>query len=101
MLGTLRNPKLAFFSDSDPDMTQAEITTYLVTGVPPKRAGGSEDRSLSLGTYVRPKLYMEYEAGLGDQKDKVKLRYDLTHRIEVQTETGESQGGDIFYKFER
>jgi translocation and assembly module TamB len=101
VLGTLRNPKLAFFSDSDPDMTQAEITTYLVTGVPPRRDGGSEDRSLSLGTYVRPKLYMEYETGLGDQQDKVKLRYDLTRRIEVQTETGESQGGDIFFKFER
>ena len=101
VLGTLRNPKLAFFSDSDPDMTQAEITTYLLTGVPPKRDAGSEDRSLSLGTYVRPKLYMEYETGLGDQKDKVKLRYDLTRRIEIQTETGESQGGDIFFKFER
>jgi translocation and assembly module TamB len=44
---------------------------------------------------------MEYETGLGDQKDKVKLRYDLTRRIELQTETGESQGGDIFFKFER
>jgi translocation and assembly module TamB len=82
-------------------LTQAEITTYLVTGVPPRRDAGSKDRSLSLGTYVRPKLYMEYETGLGDQKDKVKLRYDLTRRIEVQTETGESQGGDIFFKFER
>lgn len=98
--GTLRNPKLAFFSESDPEMTQSEISTYLVTGVPPRNDSGSQDRSLSFGTYVRPKLYMEYETGLGDQKDKVKLRYDLTRRIELQTETGESQGGDIFFKFE-
>ncbi|MGE5153291.1 MAG: translocation/assembly module TamB domain-containing protein, partial [Bdellovibrio bacteriovorus] len=101
VLGTLRNPKLAFFSESDPDLTQSEITTYLLTGVPPRRDTGGEDRALSLGTYVRPKLFMEYETGLGDQKDKVKLRYDLSRRIEVQTETGEGQGGDIFFKFER
>lgn len=101
VLGTLRNPKLAFFSESDPDMTQAEITTYLLTGVPPRREGATENRSLSLGTYVRPKLYMEYETGLGDQKDKVKLRYDLTRHIELQTEAGAGQGGDIFFKFER
>jgi translocation and assembly module TamB len=101
VLGTLRKPKLAFFSQSDPDMTQADITKYLLTGVPPRRDAGAGDRGLSLGTYVRPKLYMEYEKGLGDQKDKVKLRYDLTRHIEVQTETGEGQGGDIFFKFER
>ena len=100
VLGTIRNPKLAFFSDSDPEMSRSEITTYLLTGVPPKR-DGEADHSLSLGTYVAPKLYMEYENALGDAPDKVKLRYDLSRRIELQTETGESQGGDIFYKFER
>jgi len=98
--GTIRKPKLAFFSESDPDMTQSEITKYLVTGVPPKRDTGAADQSLSVGTYVAPKLYMEYESGLNDQKDKVKLRYDLNRRIELQSETGDNPGGDIFYKFE-
>jgi translocation and assembly module TamB len=100
VLGTLRNPKLAFFSESDPDMTQADITKYLLTGMLPRRDGGSEDRSLSVGTYIRPKLYMEYESAIGDRKDSVKLRYDLTRRIELQTETGESPGADVFYTFE-
>ena len=100
VLGTIRNPKLAFFSESDPDLTQAEVTSYLVTGVPPKRNSEADDRALSVGTYVAPKLFMEYESSLGEQADKVKLRYDLTKKIEVQTEAGESQGADIFYKFE-
>lgn len=100
VLGTLRKPKLAFFSESDPNMTQAEITTYLVTGVPPKRGAAAESQALSVGTYVAPKLFMEYESSLGDQGDKVKLRYDLTKHIELQTETGDSQGGDVFFKFE-
>jgi translocation and assembly module TamB len=43
---------------------------------------------------------MEYESNLGDAADKVKLRYELNNRIELQTETGEGQGADIFWKFE-
>lgn len=98
--GTAKNPKLSFFSDSDPDMSQAEISRYLLTGMPPRRSG-TENNSLSVGTYIAPKLFMEYETSLGDEKDKVKLRYDLTNHIELQTESGEAQGADIFFTFER
>jgi len=101
VLGSLRKPKLAFFSESDPGMSQSEITKYLLTGIPPRSDSGPEGQSVAVGTYVRPKLYMEYESAIGDRKDSVKLRYDLTRSIELQTETGENPGGDIFYKFER
>ncbi|WP_462320295.1 translocation/assembly module TamB domain-containing protein [Halochromatium sp.] len=100
VLGTLRNPKLAFFSDSDPNLSQSEITSYLVTGIPPKRGGQQDDRSISVGTYIAPKLYMEYDTSLGDQSDSIKMRYDLTKRVQIQSETGDAQGFDIFYKFE-
>ncbi|MGB5830570.1 MAG: translocation/assembly module TamB domain-containing protein, partial [Thiohalocapsa sp.] len=100
VLGTIKNPKLAFFSESDPDLSQAQITNYLVTGIPPKSDTEADDRALSVGTYVAPKIFMEYESSLGDQADKVKIRYDVNKRIEVQTETGDSQGADIFFKFE-
>jgi translocation and assembly module TamB len=43
---------------------------------------------------------MEYESSLGEQSDKVKMRYDLNNRIELQAETGDAQGADIFFKFE-
>jgi translocation and assembly module TamB len=101
VFGTLRNPKLTFFSDSDPGMTQSEITNYLVTGIPPGGAGAGGNQDLSLGTYVAPKLFMEYESSLGDEQDKVKLRYDFNEWMEFQTETGESQGADVFFKLER
>lgn len=100
VLGTLRNPKLAFFSESDPNMTQSEITSYLVTGIPPKRGASADDRSISVGTYIAPKLFMEYDSSLGDKSDSIKMRYDLTESIQVQSETGDAQGVDIFYKFE-
>ncbi|WP_462330156.1 translocation/assembly module TamB domain-containing protein [Thiohalocapsa halophila] len=100
VLGTIRNPKLAFFSESDPNLTQAEVTQYLVTGIPPKRDAESDKRAVAVGTYVAPKLYMEYEGATSDTTDSVKMRYDVSKNIELQTETGDSQGADIFFKFE-
>ncbi len=100
VLGTLRTPKMAFFSESDPGMTQAEITKYLVTGIPPSANDKTDKAGLAVGTYVAPKVYMEYESGLGNKANKVKLRYDLSKHIELQTESGESQGADVFFKFE-
>ena len=64
-------------------------------------SGDEQDRSLSVGTYVAPKLFVEYDYSLGDEPDKVKLRYDLNNWVELQTETGENQGADVFFKFER
>jgi translocation and assembly module TamB len=102
VFGTVKAPKMTFFSATDPGMSQSEVATYLTTGIPPTRSGEtSEDRALSVGTYVTDKLFAEYDHSLGDESDKIKLRYDLNDWIELQTETGDSQGGDIFFKIER
>ncbi|MBK1717709.1 translocation/assembly module TamB domain-containing protein [Thiocystis violacea] len=100
LVGTLRNPKMTFFSENDPGMTQADITKYLMTGIPPSANDKTDQAGLAVGTYIAPKIYMEYESGLGDEANKIKLRYDLSKHIELQTETGESQGADVFLKFE-
>lgn len=100
VLGTLKKPRLAFFSDAGPNLTDAEIVNYLLTGSPPGGGPESIDRSLSVGTYIGPKLFVEYETKLGEQSDRVKLRYDLNNWIELQSETGSAQGADIFFRFE-
>ena len=94
VLGNIRTPKLAFFSESDPGMSQAEITKYLLTGIPPRSDSGPAGQAVAVGTYVAPKLYMEYESAIGDRKDAVKLRYDWTpqHRT-PDRDRGESGRG--------
>ncbi|WP_133513176.1 translocation/assembly module TamB domain-containing protein [Candidatus Thiosymbion oneisti] len=101
VFGTIKNPKLTFFSATDPGMSQSEVTKYLVTGIPPKRSGeGQPDQAISLGTYIAPKVFAEYDYSLGNESDKIKLRYDLNDWIELQAETGDAQGGDIFFTLE-
>lgn len=101
ILGTLRDPKLTFFSESDPGMTPSEITKYLLTGMAPGDKAGENEAGLALGTYLTPRIYMEYESGLSGESNRVRLRYDVSPHIEVQTETGDSQGADIFFTIER
>ena len=101
VLGTLREPKLAFFSETDPGMTQAEVMKFLLTGVAPSASGDAANAGLAVGTYIAPKIFVEYESGIGNESGGVRMRYDLTDRIELQTETGGNQGADIFYTIER
>ena len=100
IVGTLRQPKLTFFSETDPGLTQAEITKYLMTGIPPTANDRAEQAGLAVGTYIAPRVYMEYESGLGGSSNRLKLRYDLSKHVEIQAETGAKQGADIFFKLE-
>jgi translocation and assembly module TamB len=60
-----------------------------------------EDIALQVGAYLSPRLYIQYVTELAAASNQVKLRYDLTERIQVQTETGTVHGADIFYTIER
>ena len=131
MAGTLKKPRVTFFSD--PPMGQAEALNYLLTGggssrgsaasgaavvggnllvkevgrqiglddVGVTRQDDSDDLSLYVGTYLTPQLYMQYVNEMGDKANKVRLRYDLTKKIQVEAETGDVQSVDVFYTIER
>lgn len=65
--------------------------------------GGSDlqGAALTVGKYLAPRLYLNYSIGLLDAANKLQLRYQLTKRLSVQTETGAAAGGDILYTIER
>lgn len=62
--------------------------------------GGTQSTALFLGKYLTPKIYVQYGMGLFQNAYVFRLRYDLTQRWKVQTETGEFSGGDILYQWE-
>ena len=53
------------------------------------------------GTYLSPRLYVQYVNTLASRESKLRLRYDLTDTLQLQTETGQNQGFDLFYTIER
>jgi autotransporter translocation and assembly factor TamB len=62
--------------------------------------GSTQSTALFLGKYLTPKIYVQYGMGLFQNAYVFRLRYDLTQRWKVQTETGEFSGGDILYQWE-
>jgi translocation and assembly module TamB len=63
--------------------------------------GNLEEASVVAGTYLSPRLYMQYVNELASRETTVRMRYDLTDRLQIQTESGPSQGVDLFYTIER
>lgn len=66
--------------------------------------GGGNDldsAALTVGKYLSPRLYLNYSVGLLDAANRLRIRYQLTPHLSVQTETGVETGGDILYTIER
>ena len=59
-----------------------------------------EESSLVLGKYLSPRIYVSYAAGLFDQSSTFRMRYTLSRRWTVQTETGIVSGADLLYSLE-
>jgi len=58
--------------------------------------------TLKLGTYLTPDLYVGYGRGLANQINSFLVRYRLTKRLSVETESSsEAVGGDLLYSIER
>ncbi len=60
-----------------------------------------EQATLFIGKYLSPRLYITYGIGLFEPVSTVRLRYNLTRRLQVQTEYGIESGGDLLYIIER
>ncbi|MFK7733758.1 MAG: translocation/assembly module TamB domain-containing protein [Pseudomonadales bacterium] len=68
-------------------------------------AGAASDvnqAALVIGKYLTPKLYVSYGVGLLEAVNTVKLRYLMTERWNLETESSAiSSGGDVSYSFEK
>lgn len=65
----------------------------------------TQNTSLVLGKYLSPKLYLRYYTGIAESSRILQLQYQLSRRIQIQTESGyrgsqSITGGDIFFTVE-
>jgi translocation and assembly module TamB len=70
---------------------------------PPGRAPGTTTATLpetlvTVGKYLTPRLYLSYGRSIASGINLLRLRYNLSRRFEIETQTGTVSGADIFYK---
>lgn len=64
--------------------------------------GAFEQSALMLGKHLSSRLYLRYTVGLFEQASTLMLRYQLTRRLNLETQTsGEAQSMDLIYRIER
>ncbi|MGF1546246.1 MAG: translocation/assembly module TamB domain-containing protein [Thiotrichales bacterium] len=59
------------------------------------------DSALLIGKYLTARLYVQYAIKLFEATDIFSLRYKLTRSVQLEAESGTSQGIDLIYQFER
>ncbi|OQW93720.1 MAG: hypothetical protein BWK79_09685, partial [Beggiatoa sp. IS2] len=63
--------------------------------------GGIGETALVVGKYLSPNLYISYGIGLFDNSNVFRIRYELSKRWRIETETGTQSGVDLRYTLER
>ena len=60
-----------------------------------------QDTALAIGTYLSPRLYINYGIGLLEPVNTLRLRYRVNKNWQFQSETGTHSGADLLYTIER
>jgi len=63
-------------------------------------AGSVPESMLVVGKYLTPKLYISYGRSLFSGGNLFFLRYDLSKHWQIETQTGQESGIDVYYKLE-
>lgn len=65
----------------------------------------TQNTALVMGKYLSPNLYVRYISGIAESSNIVQLQYQLSRRVQIQTEGGyrgsqSVSGGDIYFTIE-
>jgi translocation and assembly module TamB len=62
--------------------------------------GGVARSLVTVGKYLTPNLYVSYGRSLFGDSNLFRMRYTLSRHWELQTQSGEQSGADVFYKID-
>lgn len=85
-------------------VTQDSYMGYKRINLQPAGASGSVDSSsdtmLVVGKYLTPRLYISYGRSLFSGANLLLLRYNISKNWQIESQTGQESGVDIYYKLE-
>ena len=68
--------------------------------IPAAAQAGITETMLTVGKYLTPQLYISYGRSLFTGSNLFLLRYDIFRKWQIETQTGNESGADLFYKLE-
>lgn len=87
--------------DSGASITSEISRFFHVDELAIKADQGLEQSELWVGKYLTPRLLVRYVVGIFDQAFSLGVEYQLTERLRIEAESGETQSVDVVYKIER
>jgi len=101
-IGLLSRAAGLLLSKGESATLQAKLQQGLGVDVLDIQAGGGDvaRSALTVGKYLSPRLYISYGLSLFSGENIFRVRYKLSRRWEIQTESGAETGIDLFYKME-
>lgn len=87
--------------DSGGSLTSGITRFFGVDQLEVKSEDGLEQSELWVGKYLTPRLLVRYVVGIFDQAFRLGMEYQLTERLRIEAESGETQSVDMVYKIER
>jgi translocation and assembly module TamB len=75
--------------------------TATPTGAAQARTTDSASQAmLTVGTYLVPQLYFSYGRSFTTGGNLFRLRYDLSKRWQIETQTGSASSVDLYFKID-
>jgi translocation and assembly module TamB len=101
-IGLLSRAAGLLLSKGESATLQAKLQKGLGVDVLDIQAGGGDvaRSALTVGKYLSPRLFISYGLSLFTGENVFRVRYKLSRRWEIQTESGIDTGIDLFYKIE-
>lgn len=86
--------------DSGGSITSEISQFFRIDELEIKSDQGLDQSELWVGKYLTPRLLVRYVVGIFDQAFSLGMEYQLTDRLRIEAESGETQSVDMVYKIE-
>ena len=86
--------------DSSGLMGYRQITATPTGAAQAKTPDSASQAMLTVGTYLVPKLYFSYGRSFTTGGNLFRLRYDLSKRWQIETQTGSASSVDLYFKID-
>jgi autotransporter translocation and assembly factor TamB len=81
-------------------MSESDAIFFLLTGMTPSGRQPEQIAVLDLGAWITAGTFLKLQTGLGTGLSQLRLRRDLSERLQIQVQGGVTPSADLFWTYE-